>query len=364
MLLSMIASSRRFLPSICLLMFVLCGLGLAQEKKLRVGVAGSEPFIVEGGQGYKGMSIDIWEKMAVKSGYDYDYRGFTSVGKALDQLELGEIDMVVGPVSITSARQEKFEFTQPYFSSSLGILSRDQGHTLWGMVKPFFSKTFFIALSIFMIILTVVGFLVWVVERRTCDGPFSRGPVKGLGNGIWLALVTMTTVGYGDLAPKTVLGRIVLGGWMVIALLSATSLLAGLAGTIALSGETGVKIESAADISGKRIAVIKGSPGEEFVEKHDGRKIFAASLSDAVELLHRKKVNAVVFDRPQLRYYLEGKYHLEFRLSPLKYQPQGYGFAFKKDDPRAALLNIEMLRLQEASYLDEVEMEWFPPLQE
>ncbi|WP_435896069.1 transporter substrate-binding domain-containing protein [Oceaniferula spumae] len=356
---------RIFAPLVGLFMLLLCGAAMAQdEERLRVGVAGSEPFIVQGANGYKGLSVDIWEKMAIKSGRAFDYQGYASVGEALGKLEAGEIDMVVGPVSITSGRQEKFEFTQPYFSSSLGILSRDEGRTLWGMVKPFFSKTFFIALSIFMVILAVVGFLVWVVERRACDGPFSEGPVKGLGNGIWLALVTMTTVGYGDLAPKTVMGRVVLGGWMVIALLSATSLLAGLAGTIAMSGETGVKIETTADLSGKNIAVIKGSPGEAFVTKHEGRKLYATSLPDAMKLLENKKVNAVVFDRPQLRYYLEGKDELEFRLSPQKYQPQGYGFAFQKGDVRANELNIELLRLQESGYLDDVEMEWFPPLEE
>lgn len=342
-----------------------CGSVFGQDgETLRVGVAGSEPFVVENSGSVKGFSVDVWEKLAVKSGRGFDFVGFESVGKGLDALEANKVDVVVGPVSITADRQERFAFTQPYFTSSLGIVSRDEGVSVWDRVKPFFSLTFFIALGVFLVILTVVGFLVWVVERRACDGPFSEGPVKGLGNGIWLALVTMTTVGYGDLAPKTVFGRVVLGGWMVVALVSATSLLAGLAGTIALSSGDGVKVEVAGDLSGKAVAVVADSPGEDFVKRHGGRRVYVESLVDAMSKLEKKEVGAVVFDRPQLRFFLDGKDDLGFRLSAKKYQEQGYGFAFRKGDKTVGAMNVALLRLQESGFLDDVEAEWLPPVVE
>lgn len=40
-------------------------------------------------------------------------------------------------------------------------------------------------------------------------------PIKGLGQAVWWAAVTMTTVGYGDKAPKTLGGRVVAVAWML-----------------------------------------------------------------------------------------------------------------------------------------------------
>ena len=42
--------------------------------------------------------------------------------------------------------------------------------------------------------------------------------VKTFGDGIWWALVTVTTVGYGDITPLTTMGRIISGALMIIGL--------------------------------------------------------------------------------------------------------------------------------------------------
>ncbi len=344
--------------------FMISTLAAQENDKLKVGVSGSKPFVVQEGESVSGLSVDIWEKMALKTGEGFEYKQISSVKDGLAQLATGEVDVLVGPISITADRQQKFEFTQPYFNSSLGIVSKDVGPTIWDRVKPFFSKTFFVAIGAFMIILGIVGFLVWVVERKTSDGPFSEGPVKGLGNGIWLALVTMTTVGYGDLAPRTVMGRIVLGGWMVVALVSATSLLAGLAGTIAMSSGNGVKIEVAGDLDGERVAVVRDSPSVEFVSRHEGQKVYTESLDASMNLLKNDEVSAVVFDRPQMRYYLEKNPIEGANVSLKKYRPQGYGFVFKKGDSRADKYNLILLTLQEEGALSEVEDDWLPKVTE
>ncbi len=80
-----------------------------------------------------------------------------------------------------------------------------------------------------------VGTLLWLAERRDNPEQFPATPVRGIGNGVWLALVTMTTVGYGDRVPITTAGRVMAGVWMVIALISASSLTAGIATALTLS---------------------------------------------------------------------------------------------------------------------------------
>ena len=50
-----------------------------------------------------------------------------------------------------------------------------------------------------------------------------------VGNAMWFALVTLTTVGYGDRAPVSKTGRAITAVWMVISLIAVSSITAGLA---------------------------------------------------------------------------------------------------------------------------------------
>jgi len=52
------------------------------------------------------------------------------------------------------------------------------------------------------------GYIFYIVEPQ----------IKTFGDGIWWALVTVTTVGYGDITPLTTLGRVVAGTLMFFGL--------------------------------------------------------------------------------------------------------------------------------------------------
>ena len=56
-------------------------------------------------------------------------------------------------------------------------------------------------------VLPAMGSLVWLAERRTNSEQFPAEPISVIASGMWFALVTLTTVGYGDKAPITPVGR-------------------------------------------------------------------------------------------------------------------------------------------------------------
>lgn len=327
-------------------------------KPLRVGYAGHPPFIQNSKGKPSGISWEIWEAVADKAGWKYTVKNYTDVPTAISELKAGKMDVLVGPVSITADRVQDAVFTQPYFQSSLAILSHSEPPTFWQRLSPFFSRAFFVAIGILLLVLAIVGTLIWLAERRTSTEDFPRSPARGIGNGIWCAVVTMTTVGYGDRAPATLLGRIVAGTWMVLSLIVATSLIAGIASTLALSSVASVQITTAEQMHGHKIAVVTDSPSVSFVRHFGGKIIAVDSIAEGFRLLKNRSVKAFVYDRPQLLYYLQEHQDNDLKVSKAEYMRQGYGFALPLDSKLIRPLDIDLLKLDETGRIKRILKEW------
>ncbi len=323
-------------------------------KKLKVGYAGSEPFVIHKGQTWKGISVEVWEKVADAENINYEIEPYNSVSEALRGLSMGDIDAVIGPASITSARAEKVEFTQPYYQASLSILSRVDDPSIIDRIAPFFTMSLLYALFVFLFILAIVGTLLWLTERKASPEQFPHDAPRGIANGMWCAIVTMSTTGYGDIAPVTLAGRIIAGTWMIISFIFATSMIAGIASTLTLSGLGTVQVSSAEQFANKKIAVLKDSPASEFVTENSGKNVTVTNLKEGYDLLKSKEVDAVVFDRPQMMYYLEQNPDKHMVISVAEYLKQGYGFAFPLHSPLVFPLNIQLLKIKEDGELKSI----------
>lgn len=322
-----------------------------------MAVAGSAPFVVQEGETLSGMSIDVWRSVARRADITYDVTRFEDVGSALEAVATGKADILVGPVSITATRAKTVAFTQPYFQSRLAIASRTKSPSLGDRLAPFATLTFAGAVGSVLLVLGLVGVLIWLAERKHNDH-FGERPIAGIGNGLWLAIVTMTTVGYGDRAPVTVAGKVICGVWMVIAVLSATSLLAGIASTLTLSGLATSSIAVADDLKGARVATIDGSPAAKLTRRHGGKVVAVESLDEALTKLEADDVDAVVYDEPQLRFQLPAG--TDLTVSEATYHPQGYGFALAASSPHRHRINVTLLDAAEDGEISSARIKWLP----
>ena len=80
---------------------------------------------------------------------------------------------------------------------------------LFGLLETHFnSRRLRTILAALLFFIFLFGYLFYVSEPD----------VRNLGDGIWWALVTITTVGYGDITPVTTLGRVVASSLMLLGL--------------------------------------------------------------------------------------------------------------------------------------------------
>lgn len=319
---------------------------------LSVGLAGSEPFVFEDEN--RGIASEIWDEIADTKDWNYKYVSFDNVEDALHSLKRGDLDLVVGPISITSNRLENMRFSQPFYNSSISILSRVESRNLWQRIKPLLSLKLLIAIGAFLVILAIVGSLLWLAERKDSPEQFPNGVIKGIGTGMWLAIVTMTTTGYGDKAPVTLLGRVITGAWMVISIIFATSMVAGIASILTLSTLDTTTIANIEQLSGRKAATISDSPSEHFLKTSDVQVTGVSDLEEAFEKLMQKSVDAVVYDRPQLLYYLKNHNKEELYISKAEYYKQGYGFAFPEESELIFSINRTLLELAENQEKDRI----------
>lgn len=83
-------------------------------------------------------------------------------------------------------------------------------------------KTVFKAWPILVFILvaaTLSGIIIWLLDRLKNPDEFPRPFIVGAWEGFWWAFVTMTTVGYGDRAPKSFLARIFCIVWILVGII-------------------------------------------------------------------------------------------------------------------------------------------------
>ncbi|MGK7878372.1 MAG: transporter substrate-binding domain-containing protein [Xenococcaceae cyanobacterium] len=336
----------------------------AQGQKLQVGVAGSAPFVIKDEGKIKGISIDIWEEIASAERFDYELIPQENVPAGLNAVAQGKLDVLIGPISITPQRlaREKIEFTQPYFISQFGLLLPALRPSLWSRVAPLFGLAALSSIALLLVLLLIVGNLIWLAERRSNPEQFPPEYSNGVRNGIWFALVTLTTVGYGDRAPVTKAGQLIAGIWMVVTLVTVSSLTAGLASalTAVISGEKArERFRSLKDLAGARMAVVAKTAGAELAEDYQVILTERETLEKAINLVVKEQTDGVIFDRPALRYYVRQHPELKLRVSPLILGSDTYGFVVPaNNDVLMKKLNFLLLELRAERRVREIADEW------
>jgi len=95
---------------------------------------------------------------------------------------------------------------------------------------------FAFAFSVLGVATLLGGVSLYLIEGRL------NPDIDSVLDGLWWALVTITTVGFGDIAPVTLLGRIV-GGVMMIAGMFTLALFAGIVGSSLVAGMLSIREE-------------------------------------------------------------------------------------------------------------------------
>jgi polar amino acid transport system substrate-binding protein len=166
---------------------------------------------------FSGISIEIWQKMANLNNLDYNYYVVKKIDTGINEVANGNLDLLVGSISVTPERLRKVTFTQPYYTSYPALLVPSHSPTLGQLIRPFLQRAVIFAVVGLVFLLFLVANLVWLIEHKH-NPQFPKKYSKGVREAFWFISVTTTTVGYGDKFPITENGRLVTNIWMWLSL--------------------------------------------------------------------------------------------------------------------------------------------------
>ncbi len=349
------------------LLCILAAQGVAQSTdnpKLRVLVKPVPPFVIENADGtLSGFSIDLWKMVEKQMGVQSDIAVLPNVTELLRAIEAGKGDVAIAAVTITSDREQRMDFSHPFFRSGLQIMVPNKNI---GMVAKalsviqgvFASQSFRFALLALAILVLGAAHIVWLAERRK-NPEFTRSYPMGLWDGVYWTMVTISTVGYGDKTPKSHTGRVIALVLIVFGYVAFAWFTATISSAMTVSRLEG-EIRGPEDLASKRVATLIGSTSEAYLQHLPAVQIRAVETIDqAYKALETGQVAAVVYDFPVLSHYANGEGQEKVRLTGPIFQREPYGIVFPEGSKWRERVNQALLQLSEQGDFDRIYLKWF-----
>ena len=180
----------------------------------------------------------------------------------------------------------------------------------------------------------------------------------GIGQAVWLAFATGTTIGYGDVTPKTTLGRTT----AFVVWLSFT-IFVGFALAEINSSLVVQKLDAAelklGELQAKTVATVKSSTSVVAIQKLGGIPVEVETIEDAYKLLETEQVFAVVYDAPVLKHVVANHGQEKFAVVSPAFALQDYAWVFAPGDSRIAQVNAALLYLKQTGTYEQLYGKYF-----
>ncbi|MBT8256939.1 MAG: transporter substrate-binding domain-containing protein [Bacteroidia bacterium] len=321
----------RLIWKICGILFLMVFTGHAQEREkqdtLVIGYSDAPPFLLKSNGNIGGINAWLWTRLAEDLELEYRFEEMT-FSELIPALESDIIDVCINPLTITADRKKTIDFTMPYFAShsTIAVPESSSLKRFGTFVRGFFNINFLKGMGGLLLLISVFGLFGWYFERRKNPDHF-RGGIKGVWDGLWWSAVTLTTVGYGDKAPKSSPGKLVALLLMFIGLLFISGLTARVASSMTVNelNSSSMNFNSFKD---KRVGTVGSTSTVAFLNSHFFKDL--KTYDNAFEGLHdlqADKLDAFFYDEPILRYRMAQDSSLTgLTILPLKFDVQFYAF--------------------------------------
>jgi len=299
---------------------------------------------------WRGISIDLWQRIACQMHLRFRFQETTLSG-LIDGVAVGTLDAAVAALTVTSPRHRLVDFTQPFYSTGLGIaVARNAAITWLPIVGNVFSLGFLGAVVVLFAVSLGVAVILWLVERR--HNEHFGAHWRSVGSSVWWSAVAMTQSAHaaGEKVPVTLPGRMIAVVWMVAPIIVIASFTAALTSQFTL-GQLRGTVHGEADLPYVRVAASAGTETTEYLRRrHIAHQVFADAEA-GLPALQKGRIDALVYDRPLLLWLVNERFSGSLQVLDTTFDPQVYAIAL----PQGSQLRVSI----DLALLDAVRSDWW-----
>jgi len=190
----------------------------------------------------------------------------------------------------------------------------------------------------------IAGMIVYSFERQHNREMFGDGAIRGIGHGIWWSIVTMSTVGYGDKAPKTIGGRITAIIWMLFSIVFIASFTANITTSLTISELRG-KVRGFNDLHNTRVGSISQTEASNFLTNRGIAVAPFESVNEGLKAVADKKIDAFVSNELVLKYLVRNEFPGRVQVLPGIFDEYFVVIALKEKSSLRKPINKALLKL-------------------
>lgn len=341
---------------LCVLVLIPANIVHPQEKPLFVAVELMAPCVMKSGESYTGFEIELWEEISKDLGLEFVYYETNMDGIFKDLIQ-GNAHVGFSCITVTHEREQRVDFSHHTLDSGLRILVlNEKAFSLIGPVKSLFSPIVMKAMAYLCLFIVVCGHVFWLVEKG--KHLISVNYFPGIFQSFWYVMVTMTTVGYGDIVPRKWVGRVMAFLVMLIGIGFFGWAIAQLSSAITLQ-KLHSDIIDKKDLHNRIVATVAGTTSIDALNKLGAKVVPVKVIEKAIEKLLQQKVDAVVFDSPTILYYAHNDAAGRVAVVGNLFDPQYYGFLFPQGSKLREPINRVILKLRKNGQYDRIFHKWF-----
>ncbi|ARQ03241.1 transporter substrate-binding domain-containing protein [Pseudorhodoplanes sinuspersici] len=325
---------------------------------VKVGVYVSPPFVLKNDDGYSGMAVELWQKATADLSVVSEYQEFPNTADLMGAVADGRVHAAVTNLTITKARAQTVDFTQPWFDSGLRVMvhsdARGSMMALWEGLREAGHLANFAWIAAIMLVATA---LMTIFDRKL-DAEFPKRWREGLAENLYHVISLATT---GEASRKNLfgwVGRIGEAMWLLCSV-AVIAYVASSITSVMTASHISNQIKSVADLQGRIVGVRAGSVAEDYLQTFKLRRRPFNHINEAAEALVKREIAAVVDDSSILEYFTHTHPHLPLDVVGNTFRSEKYGFAFTAGSALTKPVSLRIIGLQENGEVEKLKARYF-----